>query len=366
MAGYHHIAPHENSPTALHEKRLLYHAFILDQDLAMYHSKPPSLTSDLISCLPEKDPGDGRNTITFDDGSTVNWLREQVILANIQDKVYNSLRSPRASTQSPEQIYARVMELDEELQIWRQNIPDMARPQTPLVGLDDMHLKSLTVLHFCYFQLLISIHSVVISKAVPLWHQYEESDLVISSVALCVSAARASIALLNYHDQGHPFTIYLLYHTAWNVDILLINILENKTTLQAWEDLDLLATVIGFFEKHDPNFETAVPYHVTRLYHQVALRAVNNATAALQGTHQESPDGTVFIAQNEEDNLDIPYATHDGAMETGTTTPALGLNGSPHPLLYSHGMQLSFLPELWQDHHLAMLDEQLAELSPDL
>ncbi|EIT78670.1 hypothetical protein AO1008_00207 [Aspergillus oryzae 100-8] len=366
MAGYHHPLPPQDSSTALHEKILLYHAFILDQDLAMYHSKPPSLTSDLISCLPEEDPEDGRNTLRFDDGSTINWLREQVILANIQNKVYDKLRSPRASAQSPEQLYVAVMELDEELQSWRQNIPDMARPQTPLTGLDDMRLMPLTVLHFCYFQLLISIHSVVFSKAVPLWNHYEESDLVISSVALCVSAARASISLLNYHDQGHPFTIYLVYHIAWNVDILLISILENKTAPQAREDLDLLGTVIRFFEKHDPNCESAVPYHITRLYYQVALRAVNNATAASQNAPQESPAGPLATAKNNEDSSSFPYSNHGDSMDTGTATPVSGLNGSPNPLLYSWGMQLSFLPELWQDPHLAMLDDGLAEHSPDV
>ncbi|KAE8158010.1 hypothetical protein BDV40DRAFT_292195 [Aspergillus tamarii] len=365
MAGYHRIESSQDSSTTLHEKRLLYHAFILEQDLAMYHSKPPSLTSDLLSCLPEEDPEDGRNTLRFDDGSTLNWLREQVILATIQNKVYDKLRSPRASAQSPEQLYAGVMELDEELQNWRQNIPDMARPQTPLAGLDDMRLMSLTVLHFSYYQLLISIHSVVFSKAVPLWHQYEESDLVISSVALCVSAARASISLLNYHDQGHPFTIYLVYHIAWNVDILLINILENKTTPQAREDLDLLGTVIRFFEKHDPNYESAVPYHIARLYYQVALRAVNNTTAASQSTRQESPTGTLTTTQDNGHSSNFPYYSHGDTMDPGTATPASGSNGSPNPQLYSWGMQLSFLPELWQDPHLAMLDDGLAEHSPD-
>ncbi|OGM48060.1 hypothetical protein ABOM_002887 [Aspergillus bombycis] len=354
MAGYHHIVPTQSSSAALHERRLLYHAFILEQDLSMYHSTPPSLTSDLLSSLPEEAPDDGRNTLTFDDGSTLNWLREQVILAKIQNKVYDRLRSPRASTQSPEQLYADVMEIDEELQSWRQKIPDMARPQTPLGGLDNMRLMSLTVLHFCYFQLLISIHSVVFSKAVPLWHQYEDSDLVISSVALCVSAARASISLLNYHDHGHPFTIYLLYHIAWTVDILLINILENKTTPQAREDLNLLGTVIRFFEKHDPNYESAVPYHISRLYYQVALRAINNATAS-QSTDLERPARALAATKN-----------NDDALDTGTVTPASGSNGSPNPQLYSWGMQLSFLPELWQDPHLAMLDDRLAEHSPNV
>ncbi|GAB1209742.1 hypothetical protein APSETT445_008523 [Aspergillus pseudonomiae] len=365
MAGYHHTVPTQSSSAALHERTLLYHAFIIEQDLAMYHSTPPSLKSVLLPSLPEEDPEDGRNTLTLDDGSTLNWLREQVILGKIQDKVYDRLRSPQASTQSPEQLYAGVMELDEELQRWRQKIPDMARPQTPLTGLDGSRLMSLTALHFSYFQLLISIHSVVLSKVVPLWNQYEQSDLVISSVALCVSAARASISLLNYHDHGHPFTIYLVYHIAWTVDILLINILENKTSPQAREDLHLLGTVIRFFEKHDPNCETAVPYHVSRLYYQVALRAINNA-AASQSTGLENPAGALATTNNNDGRSTFPYLNNNDALDTGTVTPASGSNGSPNPVLYSWGMQLSFLPELWQDPHLAMLDDHLAEHSPNV
>ncbi|GMF71458.1 unnamed protein product [Aspergillus oryzae] len=329
MAGYHHPLPPQDSSTALHEKILLYHAFILDQDLAMYHSKPPSLTSDLISCLPEEDPEDGRNTLRFDDGSTINWLREQVILANIQNRVYDKLRSPRASAQSPEQLYVAVMELDEELQSWRQNIPDMARPQTPLTGLDDMRLMPLTA-----------------TPSLCKWPQ----------------------SCRNTRNEGSTKRLnrYLVYHIAWNVDILLISILENKTAPQAREDLDLLGTVIRFFEKHDPNCESAVPYHITRLYYQVALRAVNNATAASQNAPQESSAGPLATAKNNEDSSSFPYSNHGDSMDTGTATPVSGLNGSPNPLLYSWGMQLSFLPELWQDPHLAMLDDGLAEHSPDV
>lgn len=359
MAGYHHRTTSDTTSTALHERRLLYYAFIFDQDLSMYLTKPASLTTDMLPCLPEEYPEDGLNTLTLEDGSTMNYLREQVILASIQQKVYQKLRSTQASAQSTEQLYASVMELDVELQNWRQNIPDLAQPQTPLAGLDEQSLMTLTVLHFCYFQLLVSIHSVVFSRAAPLPHECEENNLIISSVSLCVSAARASISLLNYHEQRHPFTIYLLYHVAWNVDILLINILENKTKPQAFDDLQLLGSVVSFFEQHDPSYETAVAYHITRLYYQVALRAVNNAKNAFQNKPQESPVHPPATASDNGHSLYSPLPNTSGNLPvTGTGSPLYDSNVEQSVLLLlsSYGMELSFLPDLWQDPHLSRSD----------
>lgn len=73
------------------ERRLFWQAFILDHDLSLQVGKPPIIGLELIYYLPDELPGDVVDTVTFTDGTTLNMLREQLKLAQIQGKVYSLL-----------------------------------------------------------------------------------------------------------------------------------------------------------------------------------------------------------------------------------------------------------------------------------
>lgn len=96
-----------------------------------------------------------------------------------------------------------------ELQEWRDSIPEMIRPEPTeaLVDADYGRLMCLTTLHFTYFQLIVAIHSAAFRLRAADEGNEAESGAIMPSVALCVGASRAAISLLNYHQNGHPFTM---------------------------------------------------------------------------------------------------------------------------------------------------------------
>lgn len=190
----------------LHRQRLFWYGYVFDHDLGLRIGKPPIVSEGVVVGLPEERPLDGIGMIYFKDGASLNFLREQVILAMLSSKVCSKLYADTASGNSSEQIYAIIDELDAELQRWKHKIPELQRPQRPLQESDQRYLMHLSSLHSTYFHLTIAIHSSVFSASTG--HTVHDVDArIIPSVALCVAAARAAISLLNYHDNDHPFTM---------------------------------------------------------------------------------------------------------------------------------------------------------------
>jgi hypothetical protein len=191
----------------LHRRRLFWHGFCLDNDLSLRLGKPPVVNSGQIIDLPDEYPTDGRGVITF-NGESFNFLREHVALSKLQNKTYTLLYSDKARAQnSTEQLHACIDELDEGLRHWKENVPEILRPQNPLDRSDYSRLICVTVLHYTYFQLTIAVHSALFGGYSGKCPTDDPDDRIIPSVALCVGAARASISLLNYHDNTHPFTV---------------------------------------------------------------------------------------------------------------------------------------------------------------
>ncbi|KAL6402735.1 Zn2/Cys6 DNA-binding protein [Ilyonectria robusta] len=261
----------------LHKQRLFWQAYIVDRDLSMRLGKPPCISDDLRPPLPEEQPDDGYSSHTLANGSTMNFLREQVLLAEIQDKCYRVLRSGFTSSHSKELLYAGVNKLDEELQGWRNRIPEIINPHKPLPNVEYGLLMALTTLHCTYFQLMIAVHSVTFDH--PLSNN-NPSCGASTSQAKCINAARASLSLLGYHDVRHPFTIYLLDHLAWSVDIIFLNILQNKESPGVLRDLHMLKRILTLFEKYDSDRDKARGYLIVRALHGVASRAIHRAILA--------------------------------------------------------------------------------------
>lgn len=207
VSGYQHA----RKPAALtelqylHRRRLYWHGFAFDSDLSLRMGKPPIISDNQIMDLPDEFPIDGLNLITY-NGGTFNFLREYVAMSTLQNKTYALIYSDKRANQSTEELQASIDELDEELQRWKENIPDIVKPQASLDRTDYGRLICVTVLHYSYFQLTIAIHSAVFGgfeNKLP----DERDERIMSSVALCVVSARASISLLNHHDNTHPFTV---------------------------------------------------------------------------------------------------------------------------------------------------------------
>ncbi|KAK1595903.1 fungal-specific transcription factor domain-containing protein [Colletotrichum navitas] len=283
MAGYHRLEEHSPHPdpqidpvNRLHRRRLFWRAYILDHDLMLRMGKPPLISNDFLLDLPEEHPADGYGIYCYPDGVTLNFFRQQVRLAQIQGHIAAALYS-RIDTPLAE-LEAEIRRLDAELQEWRESIPPMFRAENAeaLLDGDYRRMAHLTVLHFTYFQLVVAIHSAAFRLPSLGDQEGTETIDIGPSLALCVGASRASISLLNYHQVGRIFTPFLLYQVAWSVDILFVNIIQNRTNPRAHRDLELIRNLIGFFEKYDPLHQSVVSYHTIKVMADVAASVLAN------------------------------------------------------------------------------------------
>ncbi|TDZ66105.1 Fusaridione A cluster transcription factor fsdR [Colletotrichum trifolii] len=284
MAGYHRPEPDPmfaepsslNPSEHLHRRRLFWQAYVLDHDLMLRIGKPPLISDDFLLDLPEEHPADGYSMYYYPNNVILNFFLQQVRLAQIQGKISSALYS--RSGVPPTELEAEIKKLDMELQEWRESIPEMIHPERVEALLDgDYHrMVCLTTMHFTYFQLVVAIHSAAFRLPALEDQEGMETGDIGPSLALCVSASRAAISLLNYHQVEHPYTPYLLYQVAWSVDILFVNILQNKTSARARRDLDLIRTVISFFEKYDPGHQAVISYQLIKVIADVAASVLAN------------------------------------------------------------------------------------------
>jgi len=210
LDGYHTTRgrPGQTDMDKLRKRRLFYQAFILDHDLALHVGKPPIISLDLVSDLPDESPEDGVGTVMFDDGTTLNILRKQMTLARIKSKLYSLLYAKSACRRHAHEDAKIISDLDSELDAWKANIPDLSRSNGLEKDNKDSGLICLTILHYRYYQVLIVLHSFVFQSP-SLIESDEGFGAMLSSVALCVGAARATISLLDFHKDGHPFSVYV-------------------------------------------------------------------------------------------------------------------------------------------------------------
>ena len=103
---------------------------------------------------------------------------------------------------SHQQIYNHVIELEHELDIWKSGIPEFTGDI--LYDGNEGRLVYLTLIHLRYYQLVISIHSVLFTRASsrdPQIRRLKASP----SIAKCVQAARDAVSLFGHFNNEHPF-----------------------------------------------------------------------------------------------------------------------------------------------------------------
>ncbi|TQN71948.1 Fusaridione A cluster transcription factor fsdR, partial [Colletotrichum shisoi] len=354
MAGYHRLEPdpvHANPQNLepanhLHRRRLFWQAYIIDHDLMLRIGKPPLISDDFLLDLPEEHPADGYSMHYYPGDVTLNFFLQQVRLAQIQGRIASSLY--HRTGVPPAELEGEIRRLDGELQEWRESIPPMIRADNvdALLDGDYYRMVSLTTLHFTYFQLVVAIHSAAFRLPMLEDQEGTEAADIGPSLALCVSASRAAISLLNYHQIEHPYTPYLLYQIAWSVDILFVNILQNKTNPRARRDLDLIRTVISFFEKYDPGHQTVVSYQIIKVIADVAASVLANTPTLPPHMLPVSRGPSAVVQQPQTPIQNIPLDTLSppiggpGSARSGSVNSGTGdVLGSMTSLSMSHTQQ---------------------------
>lgn len=205
LAGYHTTLynPGPKSTQGLHKSRLLYRAYVLDQDLSLRLGKPALLNESLISRTPNEYPEDSQDIKR--EGTTINCLREQVFLARIQNKAWEALRSQSPSTKLSKEFLDSASQLLEQLQQWKQRLATSTRRPETLAEFDGLQQMQLTELHLNYYQTVIAVHSAIFSHP-SLFSDPAVRDQAAVAVGQCADAVREMLDLAKRIDQNHPMS----------------------------------------------------------------------------------------------------------------------------------------------------------------
>lgn len=110
---------------------------------------------------------------------------------------------------------------------------------------------------------------------------------------------------------------YLLYQVAWSVDILFINIIENKTSAVAGQDIELIKLVLSFYERYDVNHQNIASYYIIKALYEVAVSVILDPQNPLQ-----DPAGSA---------LNVLTLGTGGANEAAAYLPNIPLHGATEP-----------------------------------
>ncbi|KAL2066216.1 hypothetical protein VTL71DRAFT_2287, partial [Oculimacula yallundae] len=269
-AGY-NSSKREPDTESLFKDRLFWNAYIMSSDISIYLGKAPIIFDSAVFNLPEMYPPDSLGDLAFQDGSTFNVIYERVELSRLQCKTWSMLYSPEALELPHHQIYDRVIELEHELETWNSRLRAITGDEL----YDDYQgrLVYLTLLHLRYYQLVISIHSVLFTRPSSPDRQIRMTKAS-PSVARCVQATRHAISLLNHFNEEHPFMGLLAPGLAWCCDILCIHVLQNKNTPDAYQDVARLEKVAKIFEKFAGECDSKFQSQVTNMLYFIAAYGV--------------------------------------------------------------------------------------------
>ncbi len=147
---------------ALQRTRLFWIGYYLDKDISLRHHTPAVQTdADIDQDLPSENPPDGIGNIYSKDGRIrVNFFLLRLQLSHVQGRVYELLYSTRSAKISAQERQARVENLEDQLELWKLNIPCEMLANQAVENVDRIPLVWLTSMHFAYLGCLAMIHGI--------------------------------------------------------------------------------------------------------------------------------------------------------------------------------------------------------------
>jgi hypothetical protein len=189
-------------------KRVFWMAYRIDKDMCIRSQLPLIQDDDDMNVeLPSEDPVDGLGNMTLSDGTTqFNIFRAMVEFSIIEATVHRNLYSTKAMAQSDEELLITIGDLDRQLEEWKESLPVDFQPEYEIKVEETSLRLHIIAAQFAYYNCLNMIHRTSVTHSY--WtnrasnYSLETSEplnpRVFSSVALCSSAARASIRLTRY------------------------------------------------------------------------------------------------------------------------------------------------------------------------
>lgn len=209
-------------------RNVFWIALGLEKGISIRSGRPSVFSDDDIGVeLPPKDPRANRDLDKAD--SVLDSFRSVATLALLESRgksrpselllsgqaltiaVYSKLYSARSHTKSELERLKWVGALDTELAQWRDELPVLIRPESP-IRCHSKHLMHVIMMHFAYYNCLVAIHrgsvhhgSWINTKKPETVRDAKSLGLnprVFESGAICLKAARQVIGLLHHYDTG--------------------------------------------------------------------------------------------------------------------------------------------------------------------
>ncbi|KAL4821083.1 fungal-specific transcription factor domain-containing protein [Aspergillus spinulosporus] len=301
-----------------HRRRIFWIAYCLDREyraslyferpaliqarISIRFGRPPTQSDEDISIdLPTATSmGDFQKLSSTSKQREFDAFRAHCKLATIKSQLYKDLYSAAAKDRPLSEIMASIGTLDEMLRNWREDLPPECRPES--YGLPSVSQSSVSVmllyLHCSYFNCLIAIHRLIVSRGLQtsqdLLRKYEElsssapppyTSRVFESETLCANAARASIRLLKYMPEGHISLVGILIHYPIVALTTLSSIIIRNPLGASLNDLRLMDQV----ETYLSSLVVSIPNQVIGQLRTYCAKYRAAASAAAQKTMQFCP-----------------------------------------------------------------------------
>lgn len=315
-------------------KRVFWIAYMIDRDVCLRSGRPPAQDDDDWNVeLPSEAPSDGVGVVPLANGvDTTNLFRLMCTFSVISSKIYKRLYSGSASKQSDGMLLNTIGDLDNELELWKDNIPIDFRPEHEIRSSNESLILQVVVLHFAYYNAVCTIHRMAIHHGY--WtsrlSEYARKGLnvkplnprVFSSAALCVSAARASVNLIKYIPQGDYACVWLIiYYPVSSLVTLFANILQNPQDARARSDHKLMGVVVHFLSRiclEETTGSIKHMYLVCKEFERIAGVVLNKAEKDLTARQKRKAEREREKAEkkaDEEQNLPPELKRTSDAME---------------------------------------------------
>ena len=202
--------------------RVFWILYSIDKRAALRSGRSSCINDDECNVeLPDEDPLDGVGNLPLDNGKAkFNFFRAQVRFAVIESKALMQLYSAKATKQSDGELLNTIGHLDGELEEWKDSVPAEFRPDDGQSATPQNKITHVVGLHFAYFNCLTAIHrrsahrgywtSWLPNSALAGPNARPANPRTFDSVAVCVSAARSSIKMIELLDpKYHSFMRYV-------------------------------------------------------------------------------------------------------------------------------------------------------------
>ena len=191
-------------------RNVFWIALGLEKGISIRSGRPSVFSDDDIGVeLPMKNPRANQDLDKPD--SVLDSFRSVATLALLESRVYSKLYSARSHTKTELERLKWVGALDTELAQWRDELPVLIRPESP-IRCHSKHLMHVIMMHFAYYNCLVAIHRGSVHHGS--WINTKKPDTVrdakslglnprvFESGAICLKAARQVIGLLHHYDTG--------------------------------------------------------------------------------------------------------------------------------------------------------------------